>query len=612
MKFRYFFIIILGLGIFLQFSRMVRKEDYFAIKQEFSFNKAPAKNTTYKFDHPQKVLVYYSKGSDKSKKILENLEQTFKFSKVNYTVKDVSEIVPTGEYDSFIFATNTFIGFRKEIFDSIIKEVNAGKSVIFLSMTPYNPFNTLAGIKNFSEEVLDESRGLRFSKKLFPGIDTYSPSKKMVTHPVLKKVDLESDAKVFARSDENIPLLWERKLGKGRILYSNVSFFSDKIMRGLMNQWIAYGNDWYISPVLNAKLMQIDDLPSPIPRGDKPVIKKEYGMNTRDFYRNVWLKDMVDIAKKYNLIYTGLIIIDYNNIVEKEKMKRISDLNTKDLVLEGRELLFSHNGELGIHGYNHNPIVFADNKNVNFKELNYVPWRSEEDVSAGAREVKNYVKELFGKKVKLYTYVAPSNIGNDRGMRILKKSYPDLKTISTVFYGNVNEGSYVQEVGKNDAVPGVYNMPRFSSGFFYDKDEMWNLINAMAVYGYWTHFVHPDDVIAEDRGEDKTWEELRAEFERTIGEVNALYPYLQPMKSSAMTNLYMNIEDLKIKSQKVNNEIRIGSDNFRRPYEATIRVRNQKIKKMSSGTFKEIYTADDTKIYLVNIDKENVTLYLGD
>ena len=212
----------------------------------------------------------------------------------------------------------------------------------------------------------------------------------------------------------------------------------------------------------------------------------------------------------------------------------------------------------------------------------------------------------------MYTYVAPSNIGNDRGMRILKKSYPDLKTISTVFYGNVNEGSYVQEVGKNDAVPGVYNMPRFSSGFFYDKDEMWNLINAMAVYGYWTHFVHPDDVIAEDRGEDKTWEELRAEFERTIGEVNALYPYLQPMKSSAMTNLYMNIEDLKIKSQKVNNEIRIGSDNFRRPYEATIRVRNQKIKKMSSGTFKEIYTADDTKIYLVNIDKENVTLYLGD
>ena len=141
---------------------------------------------------------------------------------------------------------------------------------------------------------------------------------------------------------------------------------------------------------------------------------------------------------------------------------------------------------------------------------------------------------------------------------------------------------------------------------------MWNLFNALAVYGYWTHFVHPDDVIAEDRGKDKTWKQLKAEFERTIGEVNKIFPYLKPMKASDLTKLYMNIEDLKIKSEKVNNEIRIGSINFRKPYEATIRIRNKKIKSMSSGTFKEIYTSGETKIYLINIDKENVTIFLGD
>ena len=334
-------------------------------------------------------------------------------------------------------------------------------------------------------------------------------------------------------------------------------------------------------------------------------------MGTRDFYRNVWWKDMVDISKKYNLVYSGFIIIDYNNIVEKEKMKRISDLNLKDLALEGREL-FLHGGEMGIHGYNHDPIVFDDNKYVDFKKLGYIPWRSESDVAASTREVKSYVKELFGSKVKLYTYVAPSNIGTDRGMKILKKNYPDLKTISTVFYGYLEEGAYVQEVGANPEIPGVYNMPRFSSGFFYSTDEMWNLFNALAVYGYWTHFVHPDDVIAEDRGKDKTWKQLKAEFERTIGEVNKIFPYLKPMKASDLTKLYMNIEDLKIKSEKVNNEIRIGSINFRKPYEATIRIRNKKIKSMSSGTFKEIYTSGETKIYVINIDKENVTIFLGD
>ena len=219
MKFRYFFIIILAIGIFLQFDRMIRKEDYFSIKQEFSFNKAPAKNTSYKFNHPQKTLVYYSKGSEQSKRILKNVEETFKYTKEDYTVKDVSEVVPTAEYDTFIFATNTFIGFRRETFDAIIKEVNSGKSVIFLNMTPFNPFNPFAGIKNYSEAVLDESKGIKFFQKLFPGIDSYSPSYKMVSHPVLKDVVLENDVKVFAKSDENIPLLWERKLGNGRILY---------------------------------------------------------------------------------------------------------------------------------------------------------------------------------------------------------------------------------------------------------------------------------------------------------------------------------------------------------------------------------------------------------
>lgn len=320
---------------------------------------------------------------------------------------------------------------------------------------------------------------------------------------------------------------------------------------------------------------------------------------------------MLDISRKYNLVYTGFIIIDYNNIVEKEKMRRISDLNLKDLALGGREL-FLHGGELGIHGYNHNPIVFSDNRYVNFKALKYVPWRSESDAEASTREVMSYVKELFGSKVKLYTYVAPSNIGTDRSIGILKKGYPDLKVISTIFYGSVEEGSYVQEVGRNSRVPSLYDLPRFSSGFYYEKGEMWKIFNALALYGYWSHFIHPDDVIAEDRGKDKTWRQLKSEFEKTIGEVNRYFPHLKSMRSSDMTNLYMNIEDLKIKSEKIGNELRIGSINFRKPYEATIRIRNKKIRNMSSGTFKEIYVSGDTRIYLVNIDKENVTISLGD
>ncbi len=68
-------------------------------------------------------------------------------------------------------------------------------------------------------------------------------------------------------------------------------------------------------------------------------------------------------------------------------------------------------------------------------------------------------------------------------------------------------------------------MPRFSSGFSYDKDDLWGIFNALAVYGYMSHFVHPDDVISDDRGFGKDWNQLYHEFEKVILEVEKRFPY---------------------------------------------------------------------------------------
>ena len=75
-----------------------------------------------------------------------------------------------------------------------------------------------------------------------------------------------------------------------------------------------------------------------------------------------------------------------------EEMKEISDLNLKDLSLNGREL-FTSNGEMGIHGYNHNPYLYYS-KDVDFKGLNYLPWESQENMGESAKELLKYVKGI--------------------------------------------------------------------------------------------------------------------------------------------------------------------------------------------------------------------------
>lgn len=552
-------------------------------------------------------MVFYNQQSEQSKNITQNLKETFLYNKVNYKLVDIGEIISIKEYDTFIFATETFIGFRKPMFEEIQKAVHEGKNLIFLNTSEYNPFNSISGIQKV-KKMIERSSEIYFTHKLFPGLDQHSPSQEMVVHPILD-VFLDKDVKVIAWSKENIPLLWEKSYGKGRILYSNASFFADKITRGLMNQWIAYGNDWYITPILNAKLIQIDDFPAPIPRTKNDVVQNEYHMSTRDFYKQIWWKDMLEIAKQRNLIYSGFIILDYNNAVRSEDMKPVSEITLEDLNIEGRELLL-HGGELGIHGYNHNPLVYEGD--IDFKALSYHPWRSEKDMAAGMEQLLFYVKRMFGKKVKLYTYVPPSNLLKEEGKRAITRYYPDINVISAIFYGDSDRGAYAREVGRDRTFPQIYNFPRFSSGFYYDKDGMWSLFNAIAIYGYWAHFFHPDDVISNDRGKDKSWKELKIEFDKILGEVESNFPYLQPMRTSDMTKKYINIEDLEIQSEKIQNTIYVGLKNFREPFDMFIRIRDNKIENISSGSFLEVYDTEDSKIYLLHVEKEDFSISLGE
>ena len=124
--------------------------------------------------------------------------------------------------------------------------------------------------------------------------------------------------------------------------------------------------------------------------------------------------------------------------------------------------------------------------------------------------------------------------------------------------------------------------------------------------------MHPDDLISKDRSRNKSWVELKEEFEKVVVTVEEKLPFLEPMRAVDMTKRYINIEDLKIASEKKGNDIHIALTDFREPFKVLIRINGKKIKNISSGSFKEIYTAGNSKIYLLSIEKEDITIHLGD
>lgn len=606
MKFRYFFILILIIAVLLQANRVIEKSSYLSLKQNISFEKEPAKNSTLDIENESKYLIFYNPKSESSKKALYNLEKIFEFTKNEFSVVKITDVPDISTYKYFIFATDDFIGFRKKVFEEIKNKVSTQGGTLFVfSGIKDNPFNKIAGIKKV-KKFLNRETEIKFEQKVFPGVDDWSPSKVAMESDGID-VELAEDTNIIAYIGKKNPFIWERIYGNGRVIYGNTNIFEDKILRGVMNQIISYGSDWYINPILKGKLVHLDDFPSPIPRFESEVIRKAYNMDTGDFYNKIWWQDMLGLAARHKLVYTGFIIIDYNNIIELKNMGELPTITLQDLEKRGREL-FIHGGELGVHGFNHNPLVFDGD--IDFEALEYVPWKSDEDIKGGMERLRNLVKELFGRKVNLYSYVAPSNILKSRGKKALVQGIPTLKTISGLFYGE-ERGSYITEIGRDSEIDTIYNFPRFSSGFAYDIDEIWATFNAVALYGYMSHFVHPDDIISsDDRYFGKDWEGSFKDFEKTIIESEKRYPYLDGITASELTKRYMNIEDLKISSQRDKNKIKIAIDNFRSPFSAWMRIRGEEIKSISSGNYRLLNKYNNNNFYLIEFQSPDTIIEL--
>ena len=101
----------------------------------------------------------------------------------------------------------------------------------------------------------------------------------------------------------------------------------------------------------------------------------------------------------------------------------------------------------------------------------------------------------------------------------MKEALPDLQVISGVYTGEGEEGSvYVQDF--EVASDGIVEFPRFTSGTLDDPYDRFVALNVGGLYGVYSHFIHPDDILDEERGRGLSWEELYRQYTTRLQYVN--------------------------------------------------------------------------------------------
>ena len=312
-------------------------------------------------------------------------------------------------------------------------------------------------------------------------------------------VSLRDTAHLWAKTgDAGTPLIWFNDCGSGHTVVCNIGIY-DKVMRGFYASAISLLGDATAYPVINSAVFYLDDFPSPVPSGDGTYIKRDYGLSVADFYAKVWWPDLQKLAQKYGIRYTGVMIENYEDAVNQTEPARQAD-TTQFRYFGG--MLLQMGGELGFHGYNHQPLALWD---TDYGTLyDYKTWKNKETLVASLNELIAFQGEVLP-NAHGSVYVPPSNILSACARQLIGTDVPRIKTIASTYFEDGTDLPYVQEFGV--ASDGIVEQPRIVSGGMVDDSYMrLAAVSELNMHYVSTHFMHPDDLLDPDRGAKEGWE----------------------------------------------------------------------------------------------------------
>jgi hypothetical protein len=506
--------------------------------------------------HFEKYLIISNTKTENSLKTEKQLKAVLDFMKKDYHAMSIDQQVQNlSDYDC-IFLTFERLDFLKNL-GNYIDYVNAGGDLIFLTRLvtdkSFESISSLLGIKKYTKETITTS-GIKVISDVLIGANGFEYKTESILNSS-KDLKLNSDIKPLLESYSDVPLLWEQDYGKGRFIVFNGTILNEKNNRGLIAGIIGLGKKDLIYPVINVKMIHIDDFPAPIPAGTDEKIYEEFSRDIPQFYKEVWWPEMIKISKKFDIKYSGFAIESYNNNTGLPLVKGDSK-DMQNLLIYGKELL-GIGGEMGLHGYNHQSLVM---QGFIKQDLGYTPWKSESEMAASIKELIRFMKSVFS-QYSFKAYVPPSNILSPEGRKAIIEANPDLKIISSVYLSNKEGDVYTQEFSIAD--DGIIEFPRISAGYENTDETMWSIYNGINLYGLFAHFVHPDDVLDPERNGGKSWTQLSKEFVSIVGEIDKNYNWLRSFTISPASQELVKYLECKPQIEYKDNIITIYTENFR-------------------------------------------------
>lgn len=514
-------------------------------------------------------------------------------------INTVTEEYDYKAYDEIIFCISNLMYAGVDV-DAFTEWVSTGGHVLFAAGLESNEaiieWLPVLGIKDSTMPLTTIADSMKFNTSILAGTEGREFSDDVINCEVLDVSLLSDCLSHITTCDDEVPLLWERSLENGTIIVCNADLFDSKADRGIIAATYCQFYSAFVYPVINAAVYCIDDCPAPTPAGYDNNVLSQYGYTVSDFIANVWMPAMEQLHEKYDIRFTTFTIQSYSDDVN-------GPFDNQDNIKSAKyyaSLILNMDGEIGIHGYNHQPLVL---EGFVFDEENsgYTAWPSVKKMTESIHAVIQYTESLAN-DLYVQAYIAPSNVISEEALNALQNHFEDLRIYAGVYIGTPDQ--MVQEFKVLDN--GTVYCPRLTADMQMEDSEWWLQINELNYHYVASNFIHPDDILDEERNDGGDFKQMLSGYSEMI-EWNQRYG----LKTATISECGASVQrfsNLSYSQTISGNNMSIKLDGLIDTAYMMLRLNGKRPVSIEGGTYSKI----GDNIYILEINSENVSIKLVD
>lgn len=468
-------------------------------------------------------LYLWDSTDDNSVSFHDEMVKILQDMKTKYTERDLaSEELP--DLKEYGIVTLGFTNYQdhREVILSAVDWMEAGGN-LFMPQVPetgsaYDWMKSQIGVSNLGNTYYQVS-GIRIPDGfMLTGNETDYVIDFPFESALVVELDENCETYIVTADDSEVPLLWERRAGEGKAAVVNLGHY-DKSFRGIYAMGYSLLKDYCAWPVINSSAYYLDGFPFPLSTGKNGYITEVYGenMNTYTFYVKEWWNDMISLAGRYDIRYTGTILENNNNNVKPPFEEESSSNRYQYFISTMLEL----GGEVGLYGYNQLPLCLegslpAESPEENLpdyeEDLGLKYWNSRQDMAQALEEASRFQKELNEEEI-MQVYTPPSDIYSKEGLEVIKETLPEIQVTAASYF----DGGYAQ--GQEFAVDedGMILAPRITSGGYISDQMKLQALSELNMHYVFSHSLSPADVLNPDAGADLGWPAMLESLEEYEG-----------------------------------------------------------------------------------------------